>query len=226
VGLPRRVVLITGAAGAAGSAIARHLAPLWALHLVGRPGGSRPDAGLGTVHAVDVESPEQLARLSGELGPLDALIHTVGRFDHRPLNDVDPKVWRAVLSSNLDSAFSVSHAFRSNLRSGAGGRLVFFGLPSANAARAEPSVTPYFVAKLGLTALAQSLAVSEADHQVTCNIVAPSFLGNDAASQRRFAPESRCIKDSELCAAVDFLLAPSSAQVTGTTLQVSRGFRL
>ena len=221
-----RNVLISGAAGAAGTAIARHLSPSCTLQLVGRPGGSDPDANLGTVHSVDVESPEQLVKLSRVTGPLDALIHTVGAFHHGPLSEVTATDWRAILANNLDSAFFITQAFGANLRAGDGGRIILFGLPAAETARAEVNITPYFIAKLGLTALAKSLAAEGARHAVTCNIIAPGFLANDAASQQRFAAHSRTVDHSELCAAVDFLLAPKGAQITGTTLSLSGGFRL
>jgi 3-oxoacyl-[acyl-carrier protein] reductase len=224
--LASRNILISGAAGTAGAALARHLSASCTLQLLGRPGGTSPNADHGTVHQVDVESPEQLAQLSAATGPLDALIHTVGAFHHGPLSEVTASDWRALLANNLDSAFFITRAFRENLRAGHGGRIVLFGLPAAETARAEVNITPYFIAKMGLSALAKSLAAEEAQHGVTCNIIAPGFLSNDAASQRRFAAHSRTVDNSELCAAVDFFLAQSSAQVTGTTLSLSGGFRL
>ena len=49
-----------------------------------------------------------MPQCEAEIGPIDILINNAGIQHRQPLLDLDHADWRAVMSTNLDSVFSVS----------------------------------------------------------------------------------------------------------------------
>ena len=148
-------------------------------------------------------------------------------FSYQPIDACDPGTWRSMMSSNLDSAFYAYHFCREALRRHHG-RLIFFGLAGVSTHRAEPNLSAYAAAKSGLMSLVSSIARVEAPFGVTCNVIAPGLL-HDASAEAvsRFRiPARRTATEGELVGCVRYLLSDEAAQVTGTTLTLSGGWRL
>ncbi len=212
-------VLITGAGGSVGTALLAGLSDHYEVI------GSRRDH---DSYRLDVTNPEQweALMLSFETG-LDAVVHTVGDFLYEPLERCDPEQWRAVMASNLDSAFYAYHFSRQPLRQRRG-RLILFGLAGLSSVRAEPNLAAYAAAKSAVASVVASIAQIEAPYGVTCNLIAPGLL-HDASAQeveRYRVPIGRTANEHELVATVRYLLGDDADQVTGTTLALSGGWRL
>lgn len=168
-----RNVLITGAAGALGSAVAQACAGLGAcVLLVDRDlrglekacdaVEARGDTGPGycqldLAQAGPGEIADLVAQLRDAYGPIDALVHAAARFHAlQPLDQVSPTEWLQTLQVNLNAAWLLSLACLPDLRRQAGAALVFCLDAQADAGRAYWG--PYGVSKGALRSLVRTFA--------------------------------------------------------------------
>jgi NAD(P)-dependent dehydrogenase (short-subunit alcohol dehydrogenase family) len=181
------VALVTGGArmgGAVGLALAdRGLDVAFSFHRSRQPA---EDAAAGVVRAgrqastfhADLRRPSHCAALVHEVlawrGRLDVLVCLASVFERVPLADLTADVWRSHLSVDLDASFHCAQAAAVPMRAQGGGLIVL----SADwvAASSRPRYTgylPYFVAKAGVVALTQALALELAADGIRVNAVAP-----------------------------------------------------
>jgi 3-oxoacyl-[acyl-carrier protein] reductase len=213
-------LLISGSDGVVGSVLCADLKDDFELISLTRP--ERSPQGF------DVTDPTGWQALSPRLDQgLDGLIHTVGSFHHDTLEATDASTWRQLIASNLDSAFYAYQASIKGLRHRRG-RIIFFTLAGISSVKPEVNLAAYAAAKAGLASLGASIAAAEAEHGVTCNMIAPGLLHNASVDEvERYAvPAGRPAHRHELCAAVRYLLSDEAAQVTATTLPLSGGWRI
>ena len=242
----RRVALIPGGARGIGRAIALDLAGAgWAVAVAYRTGAAAAEATRAGVAATgapalaleaDVADPgaaaECVGRVEAAWGRLDALVLTAGPFHQVPLLEETPAGWRAMLTGNLDPLFYLGRAVAPGMMARRWGRIVAFGMASADQVRAHADVTAYAVAKTGVLVLVRSLARALAPHGVTVNAVSPGVL--DAGSTPRAVLEAMAPKipaghvgrADDAVAATRFLLSEEAGYVTGANIQVSGGWGL
>jgi 3-oxoacyl-[acyl-carrier protein] reductase len=110
------------------------------------------------------------------------------------------------------------------------GRIV--NVTSVVAHAGNPGQANYVAAKAGIEGLSKSLARELASRNVTVNCVAPGFIDtdmtrslDDAARDRLRAqiPLGRLGTPADVSAAVEFLVGPGAAYITGTTVHVNGG---
>ena len=169
--LKDKVVLVTGAAGAIGAAIAQ---------AIDAEGGTaiRSDlAGRGDVaDALDVTVESDWARITAVIadthGRLDGLVNAAGIVVIGTVEDTDFATWRRVLAINLDGAFLTLQAAMRAIRSGGkGGAIVITA--SAAGLRAEPGIAAYGASKAAVIHLARIAAKDGAPVGIRVNAVAP-----------------------------------------------------
>ena len=227
-GLKDKVVLVTGAAGAIGSALAEAVRAAGgraiATDLAGR-------SGIG--HALDVTSEDDWARVTAQIerdhGGLDGLVNAAGIAAVGSLEKTDFATWRRVLSVNLDGVFlGCKYAFpllRKN-----GGAIV--NLSSVLGLIGGPNLTAYNASKGGVSLLTKSVALYGARFKppVRCNAVCPAFVEGpmvdeiahgtrDAkAVKQKLAfdiPLGRLGKPAEVASLCVYLLSDEAAFITG-----------
>ncbi|WP_067824296.1 SDR family oxidoreductase [Nocardia inohanensis] len=179
-----RMIVVTGAAGGIGAAVAAELAPgarvlaLWdrdpRVHEVAAEIKTRTT---GSVQAaeVDVSDARAVADAFDDLvaacGPADVVVHAAGAlFPGSPL-EVDPESWARCLAVNATGVVNVTQrAAREMVAAGRGAMVVV----SSNAA-ATPRVgmAAYGAAKAAATAFTRSLALQVAPFGVRVNLVSP-----------------------------------------------------
>jgi len=238
-----RTILITGANGALGQAIARAFlveSPENAVWLgVNRQrdyADKLADAHAPHCHVISLEVTQPktwqdaVAEILSVDSRLDVLINNAGVHQDALLAMMKPEAWREVLAVNLDGAFHGCQAVLSAMISQRGGRII--NIASLSALLAPAGQTNYAAAKAGVVALTQSLAKEVARLGVTVNALCPGYLETEALagmdeSARREAmariPMRRFGRPEEVAAAVRFLASAEAAYITGSTLKIDGG---
>jgi len=238
-----RIILITGANGGLGTAIARAF-------LVERPDnfvwlGIR-QGGASTEHllaenpgrcrpvGLDVTLPgawqAAVAEILAVHGRVDVLVNNAGRHDDALLAQMTQESWSRVIAVNLDSVFYGSQTVLPAMISQRGGRII--NVASLSALLAPAGQTNYAAAKAGVLALTQSLAKEVARLGITVNTVCPGYIDTEAtagltgeARQKAQAsiPMRRFGRPEEVAAAVRFLACADASYITGSMLKIDGG---
>ncbi len=179
----------------------------------------------------DVAHPEGATAVveaaAGALGGLDVLVHNVGDYLYKPIEEVGPGEWREILASNLDSAFYLTQAALPYLRQGGEAkRVVYLGYAGAGQIAAKPAIAPYFIAKTGVVLLAKAYARRFAEEGITFNVVAPGVAENSISKPLREIPMGRVARLEEVARAVAFFVDEASGYLTGQVLEVAGGWNL
>ena len=131
-----------------------------------------------TTFQADLEQPTACARLVGDTVAwrqrLDVLICLASVFDRVPLGDLTPEEWGRQLSIDLDASFHCARTASAHMRTRGVGHIILCS--DWVAASGRPRYTgyvPYYVAKAGVIALAEALALELADTGVQVNAIAP-----------------------------------------------------
>lgn len=171
--LKDKIVLVTGAAGAIGSAVAG---------AIGRAGGTAVATDLAKaagMDVLDVSAEDDWRRVIAEVerrhGRLDGLVNAAGIAAVGNIEDTDLATWRRVLSVNLDGAFlGCKHAFP--LLRKKGGAIV--NISSVYGLVGGANLAAYNASKGGLTLLTKSVALHGARLKppVRCNNICPAFV--------------------------------------------------
>ncbi|HTD85029.1 MAG TPA: SDR family NAD(P)-dependent oxidoreductase [Candidatus Binatia bacterium] len=228
-----RNILITGANGGLGIAIARAFADeskeniLW---LGVRKNRERAHKSGGNLLDLDVTDPAAWRNAAKAIGRVDVLVNNAGAHDDALLAAMPAESWERVLSTNLDAVFHGCQAVLPQMISQRAGRII--NIASLSALLAPAGQTNYAAAKAGVVALTQSLAKEVARLGITVNAICPGYVETDALAglpeeQRAAAlakiPMRRFGKPGEIAAAVRFLACPEASYITGSVLKIDGG---
>lgn len=220
-----RVIAITGAFGALGSAVAQAAAEQGArLALIDHAPGGPGVAGALVLAGVDLTDPVQagaaIDRAAEHFGGVDALLNIAGGFVWEKIEGGDWQSWPRLYRLNVLTAANASRAAIPHLRRSPAGRIVNVG---ANAAlKASLGMGAYAASKAGVHSLTQALAEELKGDGVTVNAVLPSIL--DTPSNRADMPDadfSAWVAPKDLAAVMLFLASEAAAAVTGALIPVT-----
>ncbi len=190
--------------------------------------GGRAVALRGDVtRAVDCEA---LVKQTVEaFGRLDVLVNMASLYEAIPFDQLTPADWDRQLAVDLRSAFLCARAAVPAMRRQGGGRIINFA--DWVAASGRPRYTgflPYYVAKAGVIALTEALALELAHDQILVNAIAPGPIlappgTTDEESQavERATPLGRWGGEPEIVKAA--LLLVDTDFITGETIRVDGG---
>lgn len=237
--MSRRVILVTGANGGLGIAIARSFLDESNenfVYLGVRKRRERAEklalsfAGRCECLDLDVTDPGDWQRVVRTTGRIDVLVNNAGVHEDNLLATMPAESWQRVLSANLDSVFHGCQAVLPQMIANRGGRIV--NIASLSALLAPAGQTNYAAAKAGVVALTQSLAKEVARIGITVNAICPGYIQTDALAsmpeeQRASAlariPMRRFGQPEEIAGAVRFLACPQAGYITGSILKIDGG---
>jgi NAD(P)-dependent dehydrogenase (short-subunit alcohol dehydrogenase family) len=200
------MVVVTGASGGLGSAIAAEL-------------GERgfEVVGLSRSSGVDVSDEKSVAASFGGLQRLDALINNAAVLVKKPLVETSAEEWDEQLGSGLRAAFLCSREAFRRMRDG-GSIVNISSLSGVAGAEKIPGMAAYVAAKSGLAGLTEVLAVEGRPYGIRVNAISPGAI--DTAMLKLSGVTGRAFAPAEVARIVAWLASPDSAPLTGANLRL------
>lgn len=224
----QRVAVVTGGAGAIGSAIVEALeASGHRTVAIGRSNGDIL-ADLSSETAVKAAAAEVLATY----GRCDVLVHCAGVIDVMPLSELDADRWRTVQAINVEAPLWLAQAFTPGMSERGFGRIVFI---SSDSAWAPPSAgfLPYVTSKGAMLGVMRSLAVTFGGDGIAVTAVAPGLTDSrmarsvvdDSQFEAQIAKQAlkRRLVPEDTAHTVAFLASDGAEALTGQVLVVNGG---
>ena len=235
-------VLVTGASGGIGRAIAMSLAERGARIAVhynsDRAAAEETRSVLpGAGHAVigaNLADPASIApfwdRTLSEFGRLDALVNNAGIYDeHSPLTasfEEWSKAVERIMSVNFFGPAQLSFLAARAMSTQGGGRIV--NISSRGAFRGEPTAPAYAASKAAVNALGQSFAKAYAPRGVYVFSVAPGWVDTERVAAHVHNPTvladqplGRVAMAEEVARVVAFCVLEAPESLTGAVLDVN-----
>jgi NAD(P)-dependent dehydrogenase (short-subunit alcohol dehydrogenase family) len=221
-------VVVSGAFGALGAAVARRFAargarvalidrtavPQWAAQEFGPPHVLLGGVDLTAQGAAD-------AALAGAAatGGVHVLVNVAGGFRFETLEHGDIATWELMFAMNLKTAVVASKAALPHLLASGVGRIVNVGAGAA--ARAGAGMGAYTASKAGVERFTEALAAELKDRHVTVNAVLPGTI--DTPANRAAMPNAdvtRWVAPEAVADVVLFLASDAARAVTGAAIRV------
>jgi 3-oxoacyl-[acyl-carrier protein] reductase len=239
----KRRALVTGAARGLAAGVAATLPPDGFQHVAITYRATSPQATLAAIESagarasaarVDFLDDEAtvttaLLRLADECGPFDTLVHGVGPLIVKRFERLTSDDYRQTFDGNVRSAVLATRAVIDGMRSANFGRIVLFAMLGSNQTQPFRGFSFYQAAKSALVAFARCLALEEARHRITVNVVAPgdirykSIARAEALGRSAPNPRGRPGSYEDVADAVRFLVAKERDFITGAVLDVGGG---
>jgi len=240
-----QVAIVTGGGSGIGRCTAHELASLGAkIALVGRKPqkleGVRTEiaraAGEARCYACDIREEETVgktvAAILADFGRIDMLVNNAGGQFAAPLESISGKGWDAVVRTNLTGGFLVAREcytqwMKQAAQTSGGGAIVNV---IADMWQGMPSMGHSGAARAGMLNFTETAAFEWAP--VRINAVAPGWIASSGMDQYppemqerirslpKLAPLQRVGTESEVSAAICFLLSPGAAFISGSCLRV------
>jgi NAD(P)-dependent dehydrogenase (short-subunit alcohol dehydrogenase family) len=216
-----KVVVVTGAAGALGSAVAAAFAERGAtLALV-------DVVPIDTAHAsfsCDLTDPAActalVADIKRQLARIDVLANVAGGFAMgETVHQTTVDTWQFMFDINVHTMLNMVRATVPEMLAQRGGRIVNIGARAG--LRGMGQMGAYCAAKSVVIRLTESLAAELKDHGINVNCVLPSII--DTARNRADMPDadfSRWVAPADLAAAIVFLASEAGRALHGVALPV------
>jgi len=234
-------VLITGASGGIGTAIATCMAGQdnrLILHAHRNPERAqslaetvRSQGGQAEVVVFDIcDRSATHAAIAGILaqGPVDVLVNNAGIHADAVFPAMSEEQWHSVIDVSLHGFFNVTQPLIMPMVRQRRGRIITISsIAGVTGSRGQAN---YAAAKGGLHAASKSLAIELASRHVTVNVVAPGIIETsmsagyfDKETVDRLIPMKRTGKPEEVAALVAFLASDSAAYITGQVISINGG---
>jgi len=232
--------LVTGGGSGIGRCTAHELAALGArVALVGRKieklqavQQELAEAGsAATIHVCDIREEEAVRQTVTDVpaahGRIDGLVNNAGGQYPSPLKDISAKGWDAVVRNNLTGCFLMSREVYTQWMEKNGGAMVnmladiWMGMPGMGHSGASRG---------GILNFTETAAIEWAPVRV--NAVAPGFIASSGLDtydepfrsmikeRPKQIPLGRFGTESEVAAAIVFLLSPAAAFISGVALRI------
>jgi NAD(P)-dependent dehydrogenase (short-subunit alcohol dehydrogenase family) len=225
-----QVVVVTGAFGALGRAVARAFATRGArlalLDVAPQPPAAvREQLGaepllFGGVDLSDMEATRRvMSVVAMHFGGIDVLVNVAGGFRWVTLEGGDVEAWDDLYTMNLRTAVVCCKAAVPSLLARGRGRIVNIGAGAA--LKAGAGMGAYTASKAGVQRLTESLGEELKDRGVTVNAILPGTI--DTPRNRADMPDAdftRWVPPEAIAEVIVFLASDAASAVTGASIPV------
>lgn len=237
-----KVVLITGASGGIGKAIAKKFAGAGAkLALNDIAPAEEPLKAMtqelgGKYFLGDVSKLEEMEKtiqeIQKEFGRLDVLVNNAGVAQDRTLAKMTKEEWQKVIDIDLTGVFNCSKAALPLLIANQGN---IVSISSLVGQRGNFGQTNYAAAKAGVIGFTKALMKEVGRFGVRVNAIAPGFIETRLTENlppevtemvKKFTPLGRFGKPEEVASLVFFLASKEANFITGTVVNIDGGLPL
>jgi NAD(P)-dependent dehydrogenase (short-subunit alcohol dehydrogenase family) len=233
--MPNEVALVSGAAGALGSEVARTLSARGVRlalvdgvqararleELATSLGGACVVAGDISLEATWMEAMPRIERELGAAPSLAALIAGAWRGGKPLYEQASDEVWRAMLNANLETVYRSLRALLPSMVARKHGSVVVVGSRVAEQPATGAGSSAYTASKSAVVALAQSVAAEVLEHGVRVNAILPSTM--DTPANRAAMPAvdpGKWVSLGSAAGVVSFLLSEAARDISGAAVPV------
>jgi NAD(P)-dependent dehydrogenase (short-subunit alcohol dehydrogenase family) len=228
--IPRRTVMVTGAAGNLGRAVATSFSAIGTrLVLFDRQadllrrtfGSDSPDRLILSADLLDRSATVQaVAKAIEEFGRIDILCNLAGGFRMgESVHETSDETWDFLSNINVRTLLNTARAVVPHMIKRGGGSIVNVG--SASADHGVAQMGAYCAAKSSVVRLTESMAAELRERNINVNCVLPSII--DTPENRVAMPEAafdRWVSPQALADVILFLASPAARSVHGAALPV------
>jgi NAD(P)-dependent dehydrogenase (short-subunit alcohol dehydrogenase family) len=227
---PKKVAMITGAAGNLGRAVVAALADDFRLVLV--------DTSLPHLHTafpqaaadwrlVDVDltkqqaTDERLGDVVADVGHVDVLCAIAGAFRMgEAVHETSTETWDAMIDINVRTLLNTARSVTPGMIANGRGHIVTVG--AAAAQRGQAAMGAYSAAKSAVMRLTESMAAELGRKGINVNCVLPSVL--DTPQNRAAMPDAdpkAWVNPRDLAAVIRFLASDQAVAINGALIPVT-----
>jgi 3-oxoacyl-[acyl-carrier protein] reductase len=226
-------IVVTGASGGIGSAIARRLLKD-GYHVIGtyhRSGQkldelAREFPSFKTT-ALDMGRRASISDFVGSLPPqpIYGLVNNAGIIEFEDFTHFDLELWRRIQDVNVQGVLQLSLEIRSRLSRPAS----IVNIASTDAFLGGVDTMAYAASKAALISVTRSLAVNMGPDSVRVNAIAPGWIDTPMGTKLpamaiEHTPLGRLGTPADIAGIVSFLMSDDSGYVTGTTIVADGGY--
>jgi acetoacetyl-CoA reductase len=235
-----RIALVTGGSRGIGAAISKALKAQGCTVAASYAGNDeaanafKAETGI-PVFKWDVSSAEACAAgiksVEAALGPIDILVNNAGITKDAMFHKMTIEQWNAVINTNLNSLFNMTHPIWSGMRDRGFGRIIC--ISSINGQKGQMGQVNYSAAKAGEIGFVKALAQEGAAKGITVNAICPGYIGTEMVRaiapdvlEKRIIPQipvGRLGEPEEIARMAAFLAADDAGFITGATFSVNGG---
>ena len=240
INLEQKKVLLTGASGGIGKAIANELSSLGAdICLTGR----NEEELIKLNNELEGDSDYVLADLSkhseieklvedaeNKLGQIDILINNAGITDDNIFLRMSDEQWSNVININLTSTFKITKAAVKGMVKRRYGRVI--NITSVIGVLGGAGQANYSASKAAIIGMSKSLAQELGSRSITVNCIAPGFVETNMTAKLNDSRKDEILKSivlkrlglpKDISGAVSYLASDSAGYITGQTLHINGG---
>ena len=249
-GLDGKVVLITGAAGGFGQAMARVFSERGSrvvLSDLKEEGGQVAREVGGAFYRADISDAGEVRDLCRRVvereGGVDVLVNNAGYQNIDPVDEFDEEVWCKMIEVMLTAPFRLTKHLLPGMKERGWGRIV--NMSSIHGLIASPYKSAYIAAKHGLIGLTKTVALEAGEYGVTANAICPGYsrtplVENQVADQARTmgipaeevlstimlgpAAVKRLVEPEEIAQLAAFLASDHAGAITGAAYAIDAGW--
>ena len=240
VNLKGKKVLVTGASGGIGKAIAIELSSNGAdLCLTGRNKSELESlqkviGGNCEIIISDLSKSEGIDELANsaqeKMGQIDILINNAGITRDNLFMRMSEEDWNEVINVNLNSIFKLTKQLIKGMIKRRYGRII--NITSVIGVAGGAGQSNYSASKAGIIAMSKSLAQEVGSRSVTVNSIAPGFIETNMTAELSDDRKEEILhsisvgrlgKPDDIAGAVCFLASDKASYITGQTIHINGG---